>query len=111
MLALLRSQLGTNSKKEMEEMLKQGYSMQQILEHFMKNGKTEEEEQREGGGSEFAKKFKVVHWTFSKAGGISFRIHFSDKLFSHDVKYFSHAICCNYESLTLIHKNHVLQLK
>jgi len=47
MLEALRNQLGTNSKKEMEEMLKQGYTMQQILEHFMKNGKTEEEEQKE----------------------------------------------------------------
>ena len=47
MLEALRNQLGTNSKKEMEEMLKQGYTMQQILDHFMKNGKTEEEEQKE----------------------------------------------------------------
>ena len=47
MLEALRNQLGTNSKKEMEDMLKQGYTMQQILEHFMKNGKTEEEEQKE----------------------------------------------------------------
>ena len=63
-MALLRSQLGTNSKKEMEEMLKQGYTMQQILEHFMKNGKTEEEEQQERGGSDFAKKFKVMSSSF-----------------------------------------------
>ena len=47
MLEALRNQLGTNSKKKMEEMLKQGYTMQQILDHFMKNGKTEEEEQKE----------------------------------------------------------------
>ena len=47
MLEALRNQLGTNSKKEMEDLLKQGYTMQQILEHFMKNGKTEEEEQKE----------------------------------------------------------------
>ena len=64
-MALLRSQLGTNSKKEMEEMLKQGYTMQQILEHFMKNGKTEEEEQQERGGSDFAKKFKVMSSSFN----------------------------------------------
>ena len=47
MLDALKSQLGANSKKEMEDMLKQGYTMEQIMEHFMKHGKTEEEEQKE----------------------------------------------------------------
>ena len=74
-MALLRSQLGTNSKKEMEEMLKQGYTMQQILEHFMKNGKTEEEEQQERGGSDFAKKFKVMSSSF-----FQFRVYNCNKL-------------------------------
>jgi hypothetical protein len=27
-------------------MLRQGYTMQQVLDHFMKHGRTEEEEQR-----------------------------------------------------------------
>jgi len=37
---------GAASKAEMEEMLRQGYSMQEVLDHFMKHGKTEEEEQK-----------------------------------------------------------------
>ena len=38
--------VGAKSKAEMEEMLRQGYSMQEVLDHFMKHGRTEEEEQK-----------------------------------------------------------------
>ena len=38
--------LGSESRAELEEMLRQGYSMQEVLDYFMKNGKTEEEERK-----------------------------------------------------------------
>ena len=47
MLGLMKDQLGAASRREMEEMLRQGYSLQEVLDHFMKNGKTEEQEQTE----------------------------------------------------------------
>lgn len=47
MLGLMKDQLGAASRREMEEMLRQGYSLQEVLDHFMKNGKTEEQEQAE----------------------------------------------------------------
>ena len=34
-------------RKELERMLAEGYSIQDILNHFMKNGKTAEQEQNE----------------------------------------------------------------
>merc|ERR1711874_775841 len=46
MVLLLKQQLGEGSKKEMEKMLAQGVSMEDIINHFMEHGKTEDEEQR-----------------------------------------------------------------
>lgn len=46
MIELMKQQLGAGSRAEMEEMLRQGYSMQEVLDHFMKHGKTEQEEQK-----------------------------------------------------------------
>ena len=37
---------GAGSRAQLEEMLRQGYSMQEVMDHFMKHGKTEEEEQK-----------------------------------------------------------------
>jgi hypothetical protein len=37
---------GGESRAKLEEMLRQGYSMQEVLDHFMKHGKTEEEERK-----------------------------------------------------------------
>jgi len=47
MLELMKSQLGEGSKAELEAMLAQGFSLQEVMDHFMKHGKTDEEEQRE----------------------------------------------------------------
>merc|ERR1712106_813094 len=46
MVSLLKDQLGEASKKEMEKMLAQGVSMEDVINHFMSHGKTEDEEQR-----------------------------------------------------------------
>jgi len=46
MVSLLKDQLGEESKKEMEKMLAQGASMEDVISHFMSHGKTVEEEQR-----------------------------------------------------------------
>ena len=45
MVSLLKDQLGEESKKEMERMLAQGVSMEEVIEHFMSHGKTTEEEE------------------------------------------------------------------
>jgi len=47
MLELMKSQLGEGSKAELEAMLAQGYSLQEVMDHFMTHGKTDEEEQNE----------------------------------------------------------------
>merc|ERR1712072_479719 len=47
MLELMKSQLGEGSKAELEAMLAQGYSLQDVMDHFMKHGKTQEQEQEE----------------------------------------------------------------
>merc|ERR1719312_632610 len=47
MLELMKSQLGEGSKAELEAMLAQGFSLQEVMDHFIKHGKTDEEEQRE----------------------------------------------------------------
>jgi len=47
MLQLMKSQLGEGSKAELEAMLAQGYSLQEVMDHFMKHGKSEEDEQKE----------------------------------------------------------------
>merc|ERR1719233_595974 len=47
MLELMKSQLGEGSKAELEAMLAQGFSLQEVMDHFMKHGKTDEEEQKE----------------------------------------------------------------
>lgn len=47
MLELMKSQLGEGSKAELEAMLAQGYSLKDVMDHFMKHGKTEEQEQEE----------------------------------------------------------------
>ena len=46
-LDLMKSQLGEGSKAELEAMLAQGYSLQECMDHFMKHGKTQEQEQEE----------------------------------------------------------------
>ena len=45
MVSLLKDQLGEESKKEMERMLAQGISIEEVIEHFMSHGKTSEEEE------------------------------------------------------------------
>ena len=47
MLQLIKDQLGDVGKEEMEEMLKSGMSPEDVISHFMTEGKTEEEERRD----------------------------------------------------------------
>ena len=47
MFELMKSQLGVRSRAQAEEMLKKGYTMQQVMEHLMRHGKTEEQEHKE----------------------------------------------------------------
>ena len=47
MLQLIKDQLGDVGKEQMEEMLKSGMSPEDVISHFMTEGKTEEEERRE----------------------------------------------------------------
>ena len=47
LLELMKSQLGDGSKAELEAMLAEGYSLQEVMDHFMKHGKTQEEEKEE----------------------------------------------------------------
>lgn len=47
MLNLIEQQLSEDSKAEMAEMLKKGYSKQDVINHFMNHGKTAHEEQRD----------------------------------------------------------------
>jgi len=47
MLSLIEDQLSEDGKASMADMLKKGYSKEDVIAHFMKNGKTEQEEQRE----------------------------------------------------------------
>ena len=49
MIELIKDQLSEEGKKKMEEMLKEGKSMKDVIDHFMSNGKTQEEEHREIG--------------------------------------------------------------
>ena len=44
MLELIKSQLGSGSKAELEAMLAKGYSIQEAMDYMMKHGKTEGEE-------------------------------------------------------------------
>merc|ERR1712228_665847 len=46
-LQLIEDQLGDESKKKMEEMLQKGCAKQDVVNHFMKNAKTKEEQMRE----------------------------------------------------------------
>merc|ERR1719472_454883 len=46
-LALMRSQVDEETKKEMAAMLAKGYSKQDVINHLMKNMKTDEEKDRE----------------------------------------------------------------
>merc|ERR1712142_1351198 len=46
-LQLIGGQLDDESKQKMEEMLKKGYTKQDVINHFMKNAKTKEEQMRE----------------------------------------------------------------
>ena len=47
MLNLIEQQLSEDSKAEMAEMLKKGYSKQDVINHFMNHGKAAHEEQRD----------------------------------------------------------------
>merc|ERR1711892_699428 len=49
MIELIKDQLSDEGKKQMEEILKDGKSMKDVIDHFMSNGKTQEEEHREFG--------------------------------------------------------------
>ena len=49
MIELIKDQLGENGRNEMESMLKEGKSIQEVIEYFMNSGKTQEEEHREIG--------------------------------------------------------------
>ena len=44
---LMSQELGAKSKKELDSMLAQGYSLREIVAHFMEHGKSQEEETRE----------------------------------------------------------------
>merc|ERR1711915_255466 len=46
-LQLIEDHLDDESKKKMEEMLQKGYTKQDVVNHFMKNAKTKEEQMRE----------------------------------------------------------------
>merc|ERR1719268_184031 len=46
-LQLIEGQLDDESKQKMEEMLNKGYTKQDVINHFMKNAKTKEEQMRE----------------------------------------------------------------
>merc|ERR1712228_435803 len=46
-LQLIEDQLDDESKKKMEEMLQKGYTKQDVVNRFMKNAKTKEEQMRE----------------------------------------------------------------
>merc|ERR1712083_513356 len=46
-LSLIQDQLSDGGKASLADMLKKGYSKEDVIAHFMKNGKTEQEEQRE----------------------------------------------------------------
>jgi len=47
MVDLLSKQMGEAGRREMEDMLASGASMEEVIQHFMVNGQTQEEEQRE----------------------------------------------------------------
>ena len=46
-IAMMRNELGDASKKKMEEMLKQGFTVQEVMKKMMSEGKTKEEEVRD----------------------------------------------------------------
>merc|ERR1719427_2128542 len=46
-LHLIEEQLDDEAKQKMEEMLSKGYPKQDVINHFMKNAKTKEEQMRE----------------------------------------------------------------
>ena len=46
-LSLIESQLSEESRQEMSEMLQRGYSKQDVINHFLNKGKTEQEEHQE----------------------------------------------------------------
>jgi len=46
MLELMKSKLGDQSKAKLEEMLSQGYTMEEAMNYMMKHGKTEDEENK-----------------------------------------------------------------
>ena len=47
MLNYMKDELGEESRKKMEDMLKQGYSMQDVVNHMMQHGKSQKEEENE----------------------------------------------------------------
>merc|ERR1719341_3194037 len=47
MVDLMAQQMGDSDRREMEDMLASGASMEEVLKHFMEHGRTKEEEQRE----------------------------------------------------------------
>jgi hypothetical protein len=44
---LLKEKMGSDSRNKMEEMLAAGYTMQEVIKHFMEKGKTQGEENKE----------------------------------------------------------------
>jgi hypothetical protein len=49
MLQLIKEQLGESGREQMEKMLKTGMTPEDVISHFMTEGKTEEEEHRQIG--------------------------------------------------------------
>ena len=47
MVDLMAAQMGDSDRREMEDMLASGASMEEVLKHFMEHGRTKEEEQRD----------------------------------------------------------------
>merc|ERR1719244_581872 len=47
MVNLIKEQLSDEGKEKMESMLETGMSMEDVIDHFMSKGKTQEQEQRE----------------------------------------------------------------
>merc|ERR1711915_989357 len=44
---LMKEQMDSDSRKKMEEMVKNGCPLEEVIEHFMKKGKTKEQAQNE----------------------------------------------------------------
>merc|ERR1712066_954806 len=57
-LDLMKSKLGVMSQRKMEDMIREGYSAEEIIQHLMTHGKTQEQE---------TKLFTRRRWTRSRS--------------------------------------------